>query len=356
MLQKKYFTVGPSELYPTVYKHILKALKRDIPSISHRGSEFKKLYQEVSENLKKLLKIPAKHQIFFTSSALEAFERIIQGCVQSSSLHIITGSFGSSWFKTAQDLAKSPLKEEASAGEGIDLTNLKVPKEAELICITQNDTSTGVWLPPEGIHALKLHYPKKLIAVDVVSSIPYVDLDYSKIDITLFSVQKGFGLPAGLGVMIVSPQALEKAGELLRTGISIGSYHSLINFSKKYSEFLTPETPNVLNIYLMSSVIGDMLKLGIDKIRRQTDQKANLIYKFFERHSDFKPFVKDPKYRSKTSLVVDVLGRAKELKEKLAKKGIIISAGYGDYKENHIRLANFPSQTLSDVRKLLSFI
>lgn len=356
MGKKIYFTVGPSQVYPTIQKHVLKALKEDVASLSHRGSGFKQLYKELTANLKGLLNIPQDYGVFFVSSALEGMERTILGCVEKTSLHIITGSFGSSWFKYASQLNKKPLKIVTNPGEGIDLKTLKVPKEAEMICITQNDTSTGVALPMQDIHNLKLNNPKKLIAIDVVSSVPYPEIDFSKIDITFFSVQKGFGLPAGLGVMVVSPQALEKAGALLRKGISIGSYHSLINLSEKFKDFQTPETPNVLNIYLFNQVLKDMLKIGIKKIRKETDQKAKLMYDFFESHKEFEPFVKDPAYRSQTTLVIDVKGRTKQLREKLAKKGFDIGVGYGEQKENHIRLGNFPSHKLADVKKMLSLI
>jgi phosphoserine aminotransferase len=380
-VKKIYFTVGPTQSYPTLGKHVLKGLKSDIPSLSHRGPEFKALYKELTLNLKKLLNIPEDYQVLFVSSALEGMERIILGCVEKTSLHIVTGSFGASWFKYASQLNKKPIKVDLvdaichpERSEGYNLGNeshlyssampqndsilrtLNIPKEAEVICITQNDTSTGIALPMEDIHNLKLHNPKKLIAIDVVSSIPYVDIDFSKIDITFFSVQKGFGLPAGLGVMVVSPRALEKAGELLRKGLSIGSYHSLINLSEKAKDFQTPETPNVLNIFLFNRVLKDMLKVGINRIRKETDQKAKLMYEFFERHQEFEPFVKEKKYRSQTTLVMDVKGKTKLLRQKLSKKGLDIGAGYGEQKENHIRLGNFPAHKTSDVKRMLSLI
>src|SRR3989344_8792806 len=106
MAKKIYFTVGPSQVYPTLYKHISKAMKEDIPSLSHRGSEFRKLYQEVEEKLKKLLGIPGDFEIYFVSSALEGFERSLEGTVEKGSFHIITGSFGKAWYKYAKDLGK----------------------------------------------------------------------------------------------------------------------------------------------------------------------------------------------------------------------------------------------------------
>ena len=63
---------------------------------------------------------------------------------------------------------------------------------------------------------------QRLLAVDAVSSLPYPDFDYTILDSVFFSVQKGFGLPAGLGVWMVNDRCIAKAEQLLSRGISIG--------------------------------------------------------------------------------------------------------------------------------------
>ncbi len=347
-MKKIYFTVGPSQVYPTLFKYLYKIIKEDIPSLNHRGPDFKELFKQTTNNLRMLLNIPDSYQIFFVSSALEAMERTIQGCVEKTSFHVITGSFGKAWANYAGQLGKNVLKS--------DLLYSKIPKKAELICITQNDTSTGVWIPMKDIYNLKKKYPEKLIAIDIVSSIPYVDIDYKYIDVAFFSVQKGFGLPAGLGVIIVSPKALEKTEKLIKKGVVVGSYHSLKNLSEKAKNFQTPETPNVLNIYLLNQVIKDMLKIGLKKIREDTDKKAKDLYEFFDNHKKYQPFIKNPRFRSPTTLVFDVGTESEKLRKKLAKVGFIVGAGYGDNKLNHLRIANFPSHTSKSIIQMLKYI
>ena len=355
-MKKIYFTVGPSQVYPTLYKHLNQAMKEDIPSLNHRGAGFKKLFQDTTGNLKRLLNIPRNYHIFFVSSGLESMERIIQGCVQNSSFHLITGSFGKAWAKYADQLGKNVLRVEVSPGEGIDLSRIDLPKQVEIICITQNDTSTGVWIPEKDIHNLKKKHPEKLIALDLVSSVPYVQLNYKLVDMAFCSVQKGFGLPAGLGVIIVSPKALQKCESLSKKGLSVGSYHSLKNLWEKAEDLQTPETPNVLNIYLLNKVIKDMLKEGLTKIRKEINQKAKLLYEFFDNHKQYNPFVKNTRFRSPSTLVLDVKGKSEKLRNRLAKYGFIIGVGYGENKLNHIRVANFPAHKLKDVQQMLKCI
>ncbi len=353
-MKKIYFTVGPSQPYPKLEQYLNKAIEQDVPSLNHRGAEFKELFKTTVDDLKKLLNIPKSYQIFFVSSALEAMERTILGCVEKSSFHIVSGSFGKSWADYASQLNKDVTRHELGLNNSsIDLI---IPKKTEIICVTQNDTSTGVWVDPKQISKLKRKYPEKLIAVDVVSSVPYVDINFMNTDIVFFSVQKGFGLPAGLGVMIVSPKALKKAEKIKQKGISIGSYHNLLNLSQKAQEFQTPETPNVLNIYLLNQVIRDILKTGIENIRVQTNEKSKLIYSFFESHEKYTPVVSNTKFQSPTTIVIDVKGESETIRKSLGKMSFIVGAGYGENKLKQIRIANFPAHSIKSVREMLSYI
>ncbi len=352
-MKKLFFTVGPSQLYPTVPTHIRTALQTNIYSLSHRSNIFKEIYETVETNLRKLLTIPKTHHIFFTSCALEGMDRSIANTVEKQSFHFVNGSFSREFYQIAIDLKKNAQRFDVPNGDGFNFDSVTIPKHTELICLVQNETSTGVSTPMKDIYTLKKKYPSALIAVDVVSSIPYVTIDFSLIDIAFFSVQKGFGLPAGLGVMIVNQKALEKAIWLSQKGVGIGSYHNFIKLAENEKNFQTRETPNVGNIYLLSQVTKDMLDFGIEKIRNQTEEKAQLIYNFFDKHPVYKPSVKDS-FRSQTTIVIDVKGESEKITTYLAQKGFIIAKGYGKRKDMHIRIGNFPAHSLAQVKKLLS--
>src|SRR5579864_2740300 len=181
-MHKIFFTPGPSQLYPTVKNHLEQAFEENIGSISHRSNQFEELFSLTVENLRKLMHIPQKHHVFFLGSGTEAMERIIENCVEKESFHFVNGSFSKRFFITAQELKKEPQKIEVEFGEGFSLStpnNPKIPNSTELICFTHNETSTGVMLPIEPIYQIKRNFPKSLIALDIVSSAPYADLDYS---------------------------------------------------------------------------------------------------------------------------------------------------------------------------------
>lgn len=338
------FTPGPSQLYFTVRDHIRTAFREGVPSLSHRSKKFESYYIDTVEGLRDLLNIPSDYHVFFTGSATEIWERLIQNLVEKKSFHLVNGSFSKRFFEIAVQLGKQSDKCEVSNGNGFD-SSISVPEETELIAVTHNETSTGVSLPLDFIYDLKSKKPTTLLAVDAVSSLPYPDFDYGKLDSVFFSVQKGFGLPAGLGVWMANDKCLAKAETLLSKGISIGSYHTLPSLQSFALKKQTPETPNVLGIYVLSKVIKDMIRRGISNIRKETEYKAALLYHTLEKHQDIKPFVTNKSFQSKTVIVANCGDHTERLTKALLEKGMQPGDGYGSAKKTQLRFANFPTHS-----------
>ncbi len=351
-MKKTYFTVGPSQLYPTVPQHTMDALGRDVFSTSHTGAFFVKTYKSLSDNLRQLFNIPSTHHIFFTGSSTESMHSIIASTVQTKSVHLITGGFSKKFHKVAIDLHKQPITIDLPWDNETDFSNLNMPKDAELLCVTENDTSIGMQLPLKSLKDVKKKNPSILIAVDIVSSIPFVAIDYSFVDMAFFSVHKGLGLPAGLGILIANDASIDRAKSLARKGISIGGHHSLVALADKEASYKTPETPNVFNIFLLERVTCDLLATGLEITRAETIVKAQLIYDYFDGHLRYKPLMRGM-YRSQTTLVISAKDKADSIAAALAEKGYFISKGYRPYEKDHIRIANFPAHTKEDVIGLL---
>jgi phosphoserine aminotransferase len=338
------FTPGPSQLYFTVEGHIRTAFREGVPSLSHRSKKFEGYYKETVDGLRELLNLPSDYHIYFTGSATEIWERLIQNLVEENSFHLVNGSFSKRFFEIGQLLGKHPTKHEVVNGQGFDKT-IPIPEGTELIAVTHNETSTGVSFPLDFIYDFKSKHPNVLLAVDAVSSLPFPEFDYTKLDSVFFSVQKGFGLPSGLGVWMANDQCLAKADALLSKGISIGSYHALPSLHSHALKNQTPETPNVLSIYVLGKVVGDMIRRGISNIRKETEYKAVLLYQSLENHPDLSPFVADKAFRSQTVIVADSGEHTQEITTKLIQNGMQPGDGYGAAKKTQLRFANFPTHS-----------
>ena len=348
-----FFTPGPAQLYPTFEKHLQNFVSGQLGSISHRSQQYRDIHRFTVEQLRMLLNVPETHAILFLGSASEIWERILFSCVELESFHLVNGSFSKKFHDYSSALNKYAHQLEKPMGEGFNASEITVPEYTELICVTHNETSSGVQMNVAEIHKLKQKHPNKLIAVDMVSSAPYPDLDFKLIDTAFFSVQKAFGLPAGLGVWIVNEKCLKKA-ESIRHQYSIGAHNDLPTLWKNSLNNETPATPNVMGIYLLGKIAEDFNNIGVKNIRKETELKAQLIYKFIEKSSGFSPFVKEKSQRSQTVIVANTEAPSADIIKAVKEKGMVVGSGYGEFKSSQLRIANFPATSTEQVQELIN--
>ncbi|MBS1508982.1 MAG: aminotransferase class V-fold PLP-dependent enzyme [Bacteroidetes bacterium] len=338
------FAAGPSQIYFTVEDHMRQAFRDGIPSLGHRTKEFEAIFKSATDGLKELLGIPAGFHIFFAASATEIWERSVQNLVSEKSFHLVNGAFSSRFYEIAVLLGKNSEKHAVPLGQSFG-DSVSVPAGTEMIGLTHNETSTGVSLTQEFINQYRTSNPEALIVVDAVSSLPYPSFDYTKVDSVFFSVQKGFGLPAGLGVWVVNDRCVAKAEKLLSDGKKIGTYHSIPFYLQNAKKNQTPETPNVLGIYLLSKVVEDFLRRGIQSLRKETEYKAAILCNLLENHPLLSPFVKDKNAQSKTVIVADCGEHVGKITNYLTELGMSPGDGYGELKKTQLRFANFPAHS-----------
>ncbi|QCR24589.1 aminotransferase class V-fold PLP-dependent enzyme [Pontibacter sp. SGAir0037] len=354
MTNKIFFTPGPSELYPTVAKHIQSALEDKIGSISHRSQQFKDIYAHAEAELRTLLQLPDNYEVLFLSSANEIWERAIQNTVEHESFHLVNGSFSKRFYQVSGELGRKATKYEAPFTQGFDAASIHVPATAELVALVQNETSSGASMPVAEINKFREKVsPDTLLFVDAVSSLPIPAFDFNQVDSVYFSVQKCFGLPAGLGVWLLNNRCVAKAEALQAKGVSLGSYHSIPAMLSKAKANQTVETPNVLNLYLLGKVVEDMLQKGIETIREEAATKAQLIYEYIKVSKNFSAAVQEQAHRSVTTIVANTILPASEVNKLLAPYNMAVGSGYGDYKEKQIRIASFPAHSVEQVQALV---
>lgn len=352
-MKKLNLVPGPSELYFTVPDHIKIAIKEDIPSISHRSEKFKTIYADCVAQLKDLLKIPEDFAVVFTSSATEVWERSLQNFKPDNPHFYINGAFSDKYYKCGLELCSNVSSSECGP-EGWGSGQIDESINADFIAIPANETSIGFANTREFIADLRSKNSDAIICVDMVSALPFYQPDYDNWDMFYFSVQKGFGLPAGLGVWVIRRDLAIKDDH-------VSPHRKLSKMIELSDKNQTPETPNVLDIYLLGKVCEDMLRRGIDIIRSETSYKAAILQQAISESEILENFVSSKENRSKTSLVFNCnKGNNEEIISALDAKGFTVAKGYGKYSSEHIRIANFPTHSkesfelLSDSIKDLS--
>lgn len=343
------FYPGPSKVYPQVGQFLSDAYQSGLLSVNHRSEPFMKMLESTIESMKTNMGIPSSYEIYFCSSATECWEIIAQSLIASSSLHVYNGAFGEKWLEYTQKIKSGAKGFAFGINDLPEIDEIISQDPDEVLCVTHNETSNGTALPDAFLASLRAK-TDQVIAVDATSSMAGVTFAWENADVWYASVQKCFGLPAGLSVMVVSPRAVQLA-------LKIGDrnyYNSLLFVRDNFLKFQTPYTPNVLGIYLAGRVMQDVEPLK--NLSSQTKERAAGWYSFLE-ESGYSVLVENPELRSDTviavggekSVVTDIKKAAKE-------NGIMLGNGYGAWKENSFRIANFPAITSEEINQLKVFL
>jgi phosphoserine aminotransferase len=344
------FYPGPSRVYDEIPAYVKEAHKKGILSMNHRSEEFMALCERTVTLLKEKLDIPPSYTVFFTSSATECWEIIAQSIITEKSLHIFNGAFGEKWFDYTQRLVPGAQAFPFDRESKLDLKNVPL-KNQEVICITQNETSNGTEVNNKLIAAIKRKNSRALVVVDATSSMAGIELNYKSADVWFASVQKCFGLPAGLAVMVCSPQAMQ----YIKSGNEKKHYNSLLFMQEMMAKWQTPCTPNVLCIYLLMRVLEK--RKTIKLIHEKTKKRFFAWLKFFRGAKNVKLYIKNQGVRSLTVLTLTSKPEhIEEIKKKAKEAGFLLGEGYGPLKNKTFRIANFPALKKNEIKKLQIFL
>jgi aspartate aminotransferase-like enzyme len=220
--------------------------------------------------------------------------------------------------------------------------------------VCHNETSTGVMNPIREIAEL-IHdkYPDVLILVDAVSGMAgsKIEFDAWGLDVCLAGTQKCFALPPGLTVAAVSDRARERALQVPNRGF----YFAYDAMDTKYDKHQTPATPAISLIQALNKQMDDMFAEGLENRWARHIEMAEIVRAWAR---DNFGLYGDERYLSNTVTNVEntrgisVAG----LNAELAKRGAMISNGYGSLKEKCFRIAHMGDLQVSDIRWLLDQI
>lgn len=349
------FYPGPSKVYPQSLQFIQEAYKNGIVSINHRSQRFEVLLKETLESLHQKWNIPEDYTIYFISSATEAWEIVAQSLIIKNSLHLHNGAFGKKWAHYTKEIVPNAkdltFEKDESLTDFLKQSPDDLLENTDTICLVQSETSNGTG---QKIHRGDfISQDDPIIAVDATSSMGGIELDWLQADVWLASVQKCMGIPAGLGVFICSPKALKRAEYLGRKD----HYNSILLMEENRKLYQTHYTPNVLGIYLLNRLSQTLP--NIKEIDQQTKVKMEIWEDFWAKKNTFELsfLIKNPNLRLPTVLALEGNpDQVKKIQQLCQMNNIELGKGYGEWKENTIRIANFPSHTLEDIETLIHIL
>ena len=184
------FTCGPSLIPPQAVRDLAQT-ETHLLGTSHRKSAVKNLVAAVQRDLAHYFQLPEGYEVVLgNGGATMLFDALGLGAVEQCSAHFSCGEFSHKWFHSHQLIPWIEARE-ISVKYGQGMTPRFVP-EADMICTTLNETSTGVMVDSYS----QLAGSPALVAVDATSGAGQIFCDFNQVDIFFFSPRK-FWLPRG---------------------------------------------------------------------------------------------------------------------------------------------------------------
>ncbi|SEL90765.1 aminotransferase class V-fold PLP-dependent enzyme [Roseivivax marinus] len=185
-----------------------------------RAPDFPELTKPIFEKVQKVFRNTSGRVFLYPSSGTGAWEAAIQNTLSPGDKVLMSrfGQFSNLWADMAIRMGLDVDVIDCEWGEGVPVEKyaerLKADKthDYKAVFATHNETATGVTSDIAGVRrALDDANHPALLMVDGVSSVGSIEFDQDAwgVDCAVSGSQKGFMLPAGLGILSVSKWALE---------------------------------------------------------------------------------------------------------------------------------------------------
>ena len=341
------FSCGPGQGLPSVRNaHLYETFFER----SHRAADitFDGLYKECTENLRKLLEIPADYTIlFFPGGVTPALDAVLWSLAKDTVSGVDIGAFSHLWCASLAGRLENVSRSFVTADQNLLPQGLP-NTHASLILLTPNETATGVQLPDDYLlHIWQNRGPDTLVAWDTTSCAGGRKLPVGAYDIQVFGLQKCLGAGGGTCCMVLSPRVVERAQRPVR---NLPFFLDLRNALEYTDQFQTLNTPSTINIWMANEACKWMLaRGGIAAMENLCKQHADCLVNWAQNSPYFKPLIADDKYRSYTTLTLAITN-PQITGEKIA--DVLRSTGkqnlmdglkkYRTVAQNSLRIACFP--------------
>jgi aspartate aminotransferase-like enzyme len=247
-------------------EEVLQAMTKQM--INHRGPEFGRILNEVTDELKQLFQ--TKNDVFLlTGSGTGGLEAAIVNTLSPGDkvLSVSNGVFGERFATIAQQFGAEVIPLQFEWGRAADIDTVRralgAAPETRAVLVTHNETSTGVTNDLAQISAAVKEFDK-LTLVDAVSSLSSINLpvDDWHCDVVVTASQKGWMVPPGLAMVSVSEEAwrAHKKAKMPRF------YWDFAKAKSYLEKGQTPWTPVIPVVFALSLSLRMMLKEGLTNI------------------------------------------------------------------------------------------
>jgi phosphoserine aminotransferase len=323
---------------------------------SHRQPPVRSLVRRVRGGLAELFGLPEDYTVVLGNGGTGAFwEMAAFGLIGEHSQHPSFGEFSA---RFAELVRRAPWLREPTVVQSAPGTHPAPWPEpgADTYALTHNETSTGVAMPVRRVPGAD---PGSLVMVDATSAAAGLPVRPEEFDVYYFAPQKGLGSDGGLWLALMSPAAVERAGQIAASGRFIPDFLSLRIALENSAKDQTYNTPAVATLFLLAEQVEWILSRGgLTWATARTARSAAILYTWAEKAAYADPFVADPAQRSQVVGTIDLTDglSAADMAAALRANGIVDTESYRKLGRNQLRIGMFPAVDPADVEALTACI
>jgi phosphoserine aminotransferase len=349
------FGCGPSKVRPEQVA-ALAGPGAALLGTSHRQAPVRELVRHVRDGLAELFALPDDYLVVLGNGGTTAFWEVAAfGLIRQRAQHLSFGEFSSKFaaVTTAAPWLDEPTVIHAAPGSHPELS---AETGADAYALTHNETSTGVAMPIRRVHGAD---SDALMLVDATSGAGGLPVSAAEFDTYYFAPQKCFGSDGGIWIALMSPAALDRAGQIASSDRYVPEFLSLQAAISNSRQQQTYNTPALATLILLAEQLDWMLgQGGLAWTVARTAQSSAYLYEWAERSPYATPFVTDPEQRSQVVGTVDFADAvdAGALSAILRANGIVDTESYRKLGRNQLRVGMFPAIDPPDVQALTACI
>ncbi len=261
------FVPGPTN----VPDRILRAMHR--AQEDHRSSAFPALAKGILGDLPKVFGTTKGQAFVLPASGTAMWETAIVNSLSPGDrvLAVRNGQFSHLFIDAAQRLGMQVDVIEVEWGGAISASQIQSALEADnarairAVLVVHNETATGVTSDIAAVRAaMNAVRHNALLLVDGVSSIGSLEfkMDEWGVDFGIAGSQKGFMMPAGLGILCVGPKGLEA----VKTATCPRAFFDLRDHITTNATGYFPYTPSLAHLYGLREALDMLLAEGMANV------------------------------------------------------------------------------------------
>jgi len=265
-IKSRLFTPGPT----IVPERVLRALSR--PTAYHRSEEFRSVFLETAERLRRLFRTEGK-VLILSSSGTGAMESAVSNLFSrgDSAVVVVGGKFGQRWRELCESYGVNPVIVEVEWGRSVDPQKVRRAVEengnVRGVLIQICETSTGTFYDVRAVSEAIRDFEDVLLIADGITAIGVYDIPVDEwgIDVAITGSQKALMCPPGLAVISLNERAVERVNSTDNSRY----YFDLRREIKAQSKGQTAYTTSVNLIFALNEALRMMEEEGFENVFRR---------------------------------------------------------------------------------------